>query len=122
MYSTIGSGTRYLIGSFSPTLSRQSLLEIARKWAKQEPYTAEAWFYLAAAEYASNDTQHAEMHMEKVVAMNHQHRQAIYYLGLFADKTDKHHLAMTDFAMPQTLDEASNGQLKLEMEALQVQQ
>lgn len=99
-----------------------SLLEIASKWAKQEPYTAEAWFYLAAAEYASNDTQNAEMHMKKVVAMNHQHSQAIYYLGLLAEKTDKHHLAMTDFAVSQTLDDASNGQLKLEMEAIQVQQ
>ena len=99
-----------------------SLLEIASKWAKQEPDTAEAWFYLAAAEYASNDTQNAEMHMQKVLAINHQHSQAIYYLGLLAEKTGNHHLAMTDFAMPRTLDKATESPLKLETEVPQVQQ
>ena len=99
-----------------------SLLEIASKWAKQEPGTAEAWFYLAAAEYASNDTQNAEMHMQKVLAINHQHSQAIYYLGLLAEKTGNHHLAMTDFAMPRTLDAATESPLKLDTEVPQVQQ
>ena len=63
-----------------------SLLQIANKWAIQEPNTAEAWYYLAVAEYATNDTQKAEVHLQKVLAMNHQHSQAIYYLGLLAEK------------------------------------
>ena len=95
-----------------------SLLDIANKWAKQEPNTAEAWFYLAAAEYASNDTQNAEIHLQKVISMNHQHSQAIYYLGLLAEKTGQHNLAMADFAILHILDEASESQLKLDMDAL----
>lgn len=92
-----------------------ALLQIANKWAKKEPNTVEAWYYLAAAEYATNDTQKAEAHLQKVVAMNHQHAQAIYYLGLMAEKSGKHSLALTKVAELDNFDEATARQLKLEM-------
>jgi serine protease Do len=98
-----------------------SLLEIASKWTKQEPNTAEAWYYLAAAEYATNDTQKAEAHLQKVVEMNHQHAQAIYYLGLIAEKNGKHSLALTKVAELDKFDEATAIQLKLEMRTQEVQ-
>ena len=98
-----------------------SLLQIANKWAKQEPNTAEAWYYLATAEYATNDMQKAEAHLQKVVAMNHQHSQAIYYLGLMAEKSGNHTLALMDVAMLDNLDEATANQLKLAMNMKQAQ-
>jgi serine protease Do len=92
-----------------------SLRQIASNWAKQEPNTAEAWFYLAAAEYATNDTQRAEAHLQKVVAMNHQHAQAIYYLGLIAERSGNHTLALTKVAELDNFDVATASQLKLKM-------
>jgi serine protease Do len=94
-----------------------SLLQIARKWTKKEPNTVEAWYYLAMAEYATNDTQKAEAHLQKVVAMNSQHSQAIYYLGMIAEKNGKHSLALTKVAELDNFDEATASQLKLEMSA-----
>ena len=93
----------------------ESLRLIARKLAKKEPNTAEAWYYLAAAEYATNDTHNAEAHLQKVVAMNHQHAQAIYYLGLMAEKSGKPSLALTKVAELDNFDETTARQLKLEM-------
>ncbi len=90
----------------------QSLLQIASKWTQQEPDTAESWFYLAAAEYARNDTQKAEAYMQKVLTMNNQHSQAIYYLGLMAEQTGKHSLALTYIAMLNDLDKTAASQLE----------
>ena len=98
-----------------------SLLQIANKWTKKEPNTAEAWYYLAAAEYATNDVQKAEAHLQKVVAMNHQHSQAIFYLGLMAEKSGKHSLALTKVALLNNFDEATASQLKLEMKTTEAQ-
>jgi serine protease Do len=90
-----------------------SLLQNARKWTKNEPNTAEALYYLAMAEYATNDTQKSEAHLQKVVTMNSQHSQAIYYLGMLAEKNGKHSLALTKVAELDNFDEASARQLKL---------
>ena len=81
-----------------------SLLQIASLWTKREPNTVEAWFYLATAEYATKDIQKAEVHMQKVVAMNSQHSQAIYYLGLMAKENGKRTLALTKVALLNDLD------------------
>ena len=89
-----------------------SLLQIASQWAKGEPNTAEAWFYLATAEYATKDIQKAEAHMQKVVAMNSQHSQAIYYLGLMAKESGKRTLALTKVALLNDLDTTAASQLK----------
>ena len=65
----------------------KTLLKLASKWVQIEPGTAESWFYLAAAEYASKDFEHAEAHFKKVLALNHQHTQASDYLKKLAQKT-----------------------------------
>ena len=89
-----------------------SLLQIASQWTKREPNTAEAWFYLATAEYATKDMQKAEAHMQKVVAMNQHHSQAIYYLGLMANESGKRTLALTKVALLNDLDTTAASQLK----------
>jgi len=93
----------------------QALLSIATKWAAQEPNSTEAWFYLAAAEYATKNMNDADVHMHKVVAMNHEHSQAIYYLGLIADAGGKRMEALTNVALLNVLDVATADQLKLAM-------
>jgi hypothetical protein len=100
----------------------ESLLQIATKWTEQEPNTAESWFYLATAEYAANDTQKAEAHLQKVVAMNNQHSQAIYYLGLMAEESGEHTLALTNVALLNDLDETVATQLKVAMGMTEAQQ
>ncbi len=98
-----------------------SLLQIASKWAKREPNTAEAWFYLATAEYATKDIHKAEAHMQKVVAMNNHHSQAIYYLGLMAQESGKRTLALTKVALLNDLDTTAASQLKFAIGTEKVQ-
>ncbi len=93
----------------------QALLAVATKWTAQEPESSEAWFYLAAAEYATKDTNSAEINLHKVVAMNHAHSQAIYYLGLIADASGKRMEALTNVALLDVLDASTADQLKLAM-------
>jgi len=77
-----------------PYLSRDwnTLEKIAREWVKAEPETNEAWFYLAAAEYAKHNLTNADTHMHRVVSHNHQHSAAMFYLGLIAEKSGEHEL------------------------------
>ena len=65
----------------------KTLLKLAAKWVQMEPNTAESWFYLATAEYASKDFEIAETHFKKVLALNHQHAQASDYLKKLAQIT-----------------------------------
>jgi serine protease Do len=97
------------------TESWDSLLQIATKWTQQEPSTVESWFYLATAEYAVKAFDKAEAHLQKVVAMNHQHSQAIYYLGLIAEKTGQHIVALNKVSLLDSFDETTATELKLAM-------
>lgn len=81
------------------TADWQSLITLATTWTKQEPNNAEAWFYLAAAEYEMKNTLSAEDHLNKVALMNDQHSQAIYYLGLIAEANGKRTEALRDVAL-----------------------
>jgi serine protease Do len=72
----------------------KTLLKVATQWVQTEPNTAESWFYLAAAEYATKDYSHAEEHFKKVLALNHQHSQAIDYLEKLAERTANTHVAL----------------------------
>ena len=92
-----------------------SLLQIATKWSQNEPNTVESWFYLATAEFAAKEYDKAEAHLQKVVAMNHQHSQAIYYLGLVAEQTGHHAVALSNVALLDNLDETAATQLKVAM-------
>jgi serine protease Do len=49
------------------------LKTVAEQWVKSDPASTEAWFYLAAAEYETQDLSSAELHLHRVVSMNDQH-------------------------------------------------
>lgn len=89
-----------------------SLLSVATRWTIEEPSNNEAWFYLAAAEYAIHDTVSAETHLRQVTAANAQHSQAIYYLALIAEESGKHMEALTNIALLTQLDADAATQLK----------
>jgi serine protease Do len=93
----------------------KSLQTIAQAWTAKEPETSEAWFFLAAAEFGTDNQAMAEEHLHKVVAMNHQHSQALYYLGLIAEARGNHTEALSNIALLHTLDEAKAKELKLAM-------
>lgn len=97
------------------TADWQTLNTLATNWTKQEPNSAEAWFYLAAAEYEMKNTLSAEDHLHKVVLMNDKHSQAIYYLGLIAEENGKRTEALRDVALLNVLDNIAAGELKLAM-------
>lgn len=89
-----------------------SLLSVATRWTIEEPSNNEAWFYLAAAEYAIHDTVSAETHLRQVTAANAQHSQAIYYLALIAEESGKHMEALTNITLLTQLDADAATQLK----------
>ena len=78
----------YFMQVVQPYVSQEwsALLKVAAQWVQNEPNTAESWFYLAAAEFASNDFSQAEEHFKKVLALNNQHSQASDYLAKIAQK------------------------------------
>ena len=88
------------------------LLTIATEWTMNEPENQEAWFYLAAAEFAIHDLQNAESHMRKVMAKNANHSQAIYYLALIAEENGKHKEALSNIALLTALDANAANELK----------
>lgn len=90
----------------------QALSKIATQWTQAEPNTLESWFYLATVEYAAKEYDKAALHMQRVVALNHQHSQAIYYLGLIAEATGHHTTALDNVALLDQLDEGAATQLK----------
>ena len=113
----------YFMQVVHPYLSEdwRALLLIATKWSQQEPNTLESWFYLATAEFAAKDFDKAQQHLQKVVAMNHQHSQAIYYLGLIAEQTGQHTVALNNVSLLDNLDETAATQLKVAMGMTEVQ-
>ncbi|HSH97058.1 MAG: trypsin-like peptidase domain-containing protein [Methylophilaceae bacterium] len=90
-----------------------SLQKVATQWIKEEPNNAEAWFYLAAAEYGNNNNLISEIHLRKAVSLNSQHSLAIYYLGLIAEDDGKHMEALTNIALLNKFDVAVADQLKV---------
>jgi hypothetical protein len=90
----------------------RSLLSIARQWTIAEPNNNEAFFYLAAAEYAIHDTVSAETHLRQVIVANAQHSQAIYYLALIAEETGKHMEALINIALLTQLDTEAAAKLE----------
>ncbi|EUJ11055.1 trypsin-like serine protease with C-terminal PDZ domain [Methylophilaceae bacterium 11] len=93
----------YFMQVVQPYLSQEwsTLLKVATQWVQTEPNTAESWFYLAAAEYATKDYDSAEAHFKQVLALNHQHSQAMEYLGKLAEKTAKVQQGLSRVAMLQ---------------------
>ncbi len=90
----------YFMQVVQPYVSQEwaTLLKVATQWVQTEPNTAESWFYLAAAEYATKDYSQAEEHFKKVLALNHQHSQASEYLAKIAQQTTKADMALSHVA------------------------
>ena len=90
----------YFMQVVQPYVSQEwsALLKVAAQWVQNEPNTAESWFYLAAAEFATNDYSHAEEHFKKVLALNNQHTQASDYLAKIAQKTASVNVALSQLA------------------------
>ena len=90
----------YFMQVVQPYVSQEwsALLKVAAQWVQNEPNTAESWFYLAAAEFATNDYSHAEEHFKKVLALNNQHIQASDYLAKIAQKTANVNVALSQLA------------------------
>lgn len=91
----------YFMQVVQPYLTQEwgALLKVAAQWVRNEPNTAESWFYLAAAEYATKDYSNAEAHFKKVLVLNNQHSQAIDYLAKLAEKTVKSDAATNRVAL-----------------------
>ncbi len=96
----------------------QGLRQVAQQWVEQEPQNNEAWFYLATAEYGTTDLKLAEQHLHRVIAMNGQHSQAMYYLGLIAEKTGDHMAALENVESLRLLDADKAAELQLAMKTL----
>lgn len=92
-----------------------ALHHVAQEWTVKEPASSEAWFYLAAAEYGLKHVDTAEALLNKVVGMNSQHSQALYYLGLIEEDHGKRMEALNRVALLTVLDESIANKLRLAM-------
>jgi hypothetical protein len=62
------------------------LMNISDAWVKQEPNTAESWFYLAIAEFETKHYDKAEVHFKKAQALHHNDEDTIQYLNKISEK------------------------------------
>lgn len=96
----------------------KGLKVIAEQWTAKEPQNTEAWFYLAAAEYETQDFTTAEQHLHRVISMNDQHSQAFYYLGMIAEASGNHGEAMASVDALKQLDAEVAEALTVAMKSL----
>lgn len=92
-----------------------ALQQIALQWTEREPQSSEAWFYLAAAEYGLSNRDKSEVLFNKVLSMNRDHTQALYYLGLIEEDSGKRMEALTKVALLSALDVTAANKLKSAM-------
>ena len=62
------------------------LMNISDAWVKQEPNTAESWFYLAIAEFETKHYDKAEAHFKKAQALHHNDEDTIQYLNKISER------------------------------------
>lgn len=92
-----------------------ALQQVALQWTEREASSSEAWFYLAVAEFGLSNKEKAEALLNKVLSMNHDHTQALYYLGLIEDDKGKRMEALTKLALLSALDITAANKLKTAM-------
>ena len=63
------------------------LMNISDAWVKQEPNTAESWFYLAIAEFETKHYDEAEAHFKKALTLHHHDEETIAYLNKISERT-----------------------------------
>jgi tetratricopeptide (TPR) repeat protein len=79
---------------------------VAQTWTEQEVSSAEPWYHLGLAESRQNNEAAALQHLNKALALNPQHADALYELGLIAAKQkDKSEMQRINIALNQLNDE-----------------
>ena len=63
------------------------LMDISDAWVKQEPNTAESWFYLAIAEFETKRYDEAEAHFKRALTLHHSDEVIVAYLNKISEKT-----------------------------------
>jgi len=63
------------------------LMHISDAWVRQEPNTAESWFYLAIAEFETKHYDEAEAHFKKALTLHHHDEETIAYLNKISERT-----------------------------------
>ncbi len=92
-----------------------ALYKVASAWLESEPNNNEALFYQAIADYELKHTLIAADKFKTVVANNHNHSSAIYYLGLIEQDSGKRTEALGRLAALTELDDFAASELKLAM-------
>ena len=87
----------------------EPLKNVAQQWTEKEANSAEAWYYLGLAETRLNDETMASQHLHKAVALNSQHADALYELGIIAaSHSDKNEMQRINLALYQINDEMAD--------------
>ncbi|HSH72813.1 MAG TPA: trypsin-like peptidase domain-containing protein [Methylophilaceae bacterium] len=60
------------------------LQQVAKSWSMEEGSNADAWYYLAVAEYQLKDNQQAAVHLAKATSLNPRHLGALVQQGVLA--------------------------------------
>ncbi|HYG12752.1 MAG TPA: tetratricopeptide repeat protein, partial [Methylophilaceae bacterium] len=78
----------YFMRVVIPALSEhwQSLGQIAEQWCNAEPGNAEAWYYLGLAEERQGNDNAAYTYLQKALALNPQHADALFEIGMIASR------------------------------------
>lgn len=64
----------------------QELGTVARAWSQAAPGNAEAWYYLGLALDRQGQETDAAMYLQKAVALNPQHADALFEIGMMASR------------------------------------
>jgi len=75
------------------------LMHISDAWVKQEPNTAESWFYLAIAEFETKHYDQAEVHFKKALTLHHNDEETIAYLNKISEKTSNMNVKPNQMAL-----------------------
>ena len=88
----------------------QDVLTIASNWVKQEPSSAEAWYYLGKAEQNLTNTNIAKTHFRKTLSLQSNHPASLQAIAQMAqaegklDEADKIRVTLKEIN-PQLLEE-----------------
>ena len=91
------------------------LNEIATQWSLNEPEAIEALFYRAVAEYNMNMQDYSALHLNQVLGANQYHSDAMYYLGLIAEKKVQRAKALQMVSLLDNIDSSTTSYLPVKM-------
>jgi hypothetical protein len=96
----------------------QQLKKIANLWTIEQPQLADAWYFLGTAEFESHQIAEAKQHLNKCMALNNRHLDAMLTLSKIAllEKNSADLEQIIHLIKP--LDEAEAEKLTMEVLAL----